>query len=56
MGDVTQLRVEAGPAVADELAEIYEDSGEDLSNDLDLIILDHPAVEDVIRIVEADET
>lgn len=54
MADLRDLHVDAGPAVTDDLAEIYADDAEDRSNDLDLIILDHPTIEDVVRIAEAE--
>ncbi|HEX9765368.1 MAG TPA: hypothetical protein VGA36_01300 [Nitriliruptorales bacterium] len=52
MASLQELQVDAGPAVSEDLADIYADNAEDLSSDLDLIILDHPSIDDVIRISE----
>jgi hypothetical protein len=54
--NLKDLHVDAGPAVSEELADIYADSPEDLSNDVELIILDHPAIDDIARIAELDLT
>jgi hypothetical protein len=54
--NLQDLHVDAGPAVSEELADIYADSAEDLSNDVELIILDHPAIDDIARLVEIDLT
>lgn len=53
--DLKDLRVDAGPAVSEELADIYADSPEDLSSDVELIILDHPSIDEIARLAEVVE-